>query len=421
VRVGVLTQWYEPESGAAAHPTAVAKALAVRGSAVRVLTGFPNYPVGRVYPEYKMRFRVRESRNGIDVLRVPLYPSHDDSALRRATSVGSFAASASIQAGWLRDSDALLVYMSPATAGVPALLQKAIRKTPYVLYIQDLWPDSVFASGFLRSSSVGGVVERSLNALCDTLYRHASAIAVIAPTMRELLIERGVHPAKVHVIYNWVDEETFAPKSACPEALSALSRDCFWLMYAGGMGEVQGLDTAVRALHRLPHRPHIRLAFVGEGVARSELRNLVDRLALQDRVVFLRGRKTTEMPEVMAAADAQLVSLRDLPLFHGTIPSKTQAAMAVGQPIIVSAPGDAGLVVTSAGAGLSVMPESPDALAKAIETMAGLSSAERAEMGRRGREFYAHNLSSRVGADSLNALLRQGAAQSTKGRVAARV
>lgn len=401
----MISQWYEPEPGAAAHPTAVARALAAAGNDVRVLTGFPNYPTGRVYPDYKMRLRSREVRDGIELLRVPLHPSHDNSAAHRAASLGSFALSASVQVAWLRDADSLLVYMSPATAGIPALLLRALRRKPYVLYVQDLWPDSVMASGFLRDSRLSRGVESAINSMCSALYRHASSIAVIAPSMRQTLIARGVDSSKIHVVYNWVDEQTFKPRPPSPKVAAALASDAFWLMYAGGIGDVQGLETAVRAIEALRDRPDIRLAFVGDGVAAQRLKQLVNELQLKQRVIFLGSQPMADMPGIMAAADAQLVSLMDLPLFHGTIPSKTQSTLACGQPVIVSAPGDSSELVAKAEAGMSVPPENHVELAKAIARMADLSSSERTAMGRRGRNFYNKNLSSHVGGARLHELL----------------
>lgn len=408
MKFGFISQWYEPEPAAAAHPSAVARALAAEGHDVRVLTGYPNYPNGRVYSGYKMRLRQREIRDGMEVLRVPLHPSHDSSAFRRSASLSSFALSASMQVGALRDVDAVLVYLSPATVGLPALLLKAIARKPFVLYVQDLWPDSVIASGFLGSSRLAPRIESTLHQMCNLLYQHASSIAVIAPSMREALIERSVSPDKVKLVYNWVDEATFRPHQPAAAVKQQLSEG-FWLMYAGGIGDLQGLETAVHAIALLDHRPDIKLALVGHGVAAARLEGLASDLGLQERVKFLGRRDVAQMPGVLAAADAQLVSLRDLPLFRGTIPSKTQATLASGQPLIVSAPGDSSALVGHAQAGFGCEPENPGSLARAIVRMADLSSAQRAEMGRRGRDYYLQHLSSAVGGRLLSDLLGEAA------------
>jgi colanic acid biosynthesis glycosyl transferase WcaI len=145
----MISQWYEPESGSAAHPAAIARALVARGHEVQVLTGFPSYPQGRVHSGYRMSLRLDEVREGVRVLRVPDLPSHDGNPLRRAASLTSFAASATAQVGWLRDVDVCLVYLTPATVGAAAMTLRATAGVPYVLYVQDLWPETVTASGFI--------------------------------------------------------------------------------------------------------------------------------------------------------------------------------------------------------------------------------------------------------------------------------
>ena len=202
MRVGVITQWYEPETGSGAHPTAVTRSLSRLGHDVRVLTGFPNYPLGHTYPGYRQRWRLQETRDGMNVTRVPLWPTHDSSAVRRALGLTSFAASATLQSGVLRDADVCLVYLSPATVALPATLLKRARGIPYVLYVQDLWPDTVLQSGFIRNEKVADRVERVINRLLAHVYNEAAQLAVIAPGMRDLLIQRGVPTAKISVIPN---------------------------------------------------------------------------------------------------------------------------------------------------------------------------------------------------------------------------
>lgn len=396
----MISQWYPPETGSAAHPAAIAEALHRRGHAVDVLTGFPSYPSGRVHSGYRMSFRQHEEVNGVRLLRVPDVPSHDDSALRRAASLTSFAASASSQVLWLRRADACLVYLTPATIGVAAMLLRALARVPYVLYVQDIWPDTVTASGFISDAHAAARVERLLSVYLHRLYRSAAGVAAISPTMAALLEERGARKP-VSVVPNWVDEEVFSPANPVTDALP---RDRRWVMYAGGIGEVQALEHAVRALARLSDRPDIGLALVGHGTALTGLQELASRLGVADRMAVIGHRAMAEMPALMAAADAQLVTLRDLPLFRGTIPSKVQAAMACGAPVVCAVAGDAADLVSRTGAGVVVPPEDSEALAGAFRKVAD-SPAEMKEMGRRGRAAYLSELGSMAGSARLETML----------------
>lgn len=405
MRFGVITQWFEPETGSGAHPTAVTRALSRLGHDVRVLTGFPNYPTGRIYPGHEQRWRVRETSAGMTVTRVPLWPTHDSSAVRRALGLTSFAASATLQTGVLRDVDVCLVYLSPATVALPATVLKKRRGTPYVLYVQDLWPDTVLQSGFIHNQAVASRVERTINRLLAYAYKEAAHLAVIAPGMRDLLTQRGVPRSKISVIPNWIDEAAFQPADPDPSLVDLLDRDSFWLMYAGGVGQLQGLETAVKAIAGLPDEPSIKLVIVGDGVALPRIKEEARFLGVEHRVAFLPPRPLGDMSAVLSAADAQLVSLRDVRLFEATIPSKLQASMACGLPVIVSAPGDAAAIVESSGGGIACQAEDPAALAAAMLRLARTPAGQRKAMGLRGRHYYETHMSESAGAKALENVL----------------
>jgi colanic acid biosynthesis glycosyl transferase WcaI len=407
VRIGMITQWYEPETASAAHSTAVARALAARGHEVKVLTGFPSYPLGRVYDGYRMRPRMHETRDGVEILRVPDAPSHDRSAVRRALSLTSFAASATAQVGWLRDVDVCLTYLTPATVGLAAMTLRRVWGVPYALYVQDLWPETITASGFIGNPATAARVERVLNRWLRRLYAGADGVAAISPTMAETLAARGAVVPPVS-IPNWVDERIFAPvtRTGRPHL-----DDRRWVMYAGGLGEVQALDTAVRAMALLDDRPDLALALVGTGVALPALERLAADLHLGDRVRFLGRFPMEEMPALMAEADAQLVTLKDLPLFRGTIPSKLQSSMASALPIVCSVAGDAAELVRRSGCGFTAMPEDPPSLAAAFRRLADTSPAELAAMGARARATYVSELGEESGAAVLEELLTAAASR----------
>lgn len=398
----MISQWYAPETGSAAHPTAIARALAARGHELKVLTGFPSYPQGKVHSGYTMRLRHSEEIDGIRLLRVPDFPSHDQSAARRALTLTSFAASATTQVAWLRDSDVVLTYLTPATVGLASWALNRVAGVPYVLYVQDLWPETVTASGFIGNEWVNAAVEKVIHGALRGLYRRAGGVAAISPSMAETLADRGAlsHPV---TIPNWVDEETFKP--AQPGWVPQLPRDRHWIMYAGGIGEVQALHHAIRAIAQLHDIPDVGLAFVGDGVARRGLEQLSKELGVEDRIIFLGSRPMAHMPALMAESLAQLVSLRDLPLFSGTIPSKIQASLACGVPVVCAVAGDARDLVRKADAGVVVQPESADALAEAFRQLVQLTPQARRAMGNRARNAYISRLSSEAGARQLEEIL----------------
>jgi glycosyltransferase involved in cell wall biosynthesis len=377
-----------------------------RGLQTRVITGFPNYPYGRIYKGFRWKLRQIDEADGVVVHRVPYFPSHERSALKRIASYLSFAASAAILgASSAVRSDVALVYSTPATAALPALVIRGLGKVPYVLYVADLWPDTVVESGMVREGLASRVMYEALAVFCNQVYRSATAITVTSEGMRDLLIDRGVPDRKVHVVHHWVDESIFQPVSPSPHFRSSLGLgDQFVAMYAGSMGDLQGLDVAIRAAHLLRDLTNFRLVLLGTGVAEPRLRELADKLGLTN-VIFAGPRAPAEMASVMRAADVQLVTLRDLPLFHATIPSKVQAIMASACPIISSVPGDTGALVTESGAGLACPPEDSVALADALRQMHDLGPDGRRMAGLAGRRFYEIRLSESVGSLKLANLL----------------
>lgn len=403
MRIAFISQWFDPEGGSAAIPGSMVRALEARGHRVEVVTGYPNYPTGALQDGYRVRLHQVEQRGRTTVHRVALYPSHDGSAVRRMLNFLSFMVSASTLGAWFaRRSQVALIYSTPATVGLAGVVLRTVFRRPFVLYIQDLWPDTLVATGMVPRR-----FERPATALltrfCDLVYRRAGRIAVISPGMKRLLAERGAAEDKVDVIYNWVDEDVFRP---VPVRLDA---SAFTVMYAGNLGEVQGLDVLVRAIASLADLTDLRVVMVGDGVARQALSCLAHDLGVADRITFTGPRPVTEMADLMATADVQVVSLKDLPLFHATMPSKVQAILACGRPVVISAPGDAAELVRASGAGLVAAPGDVAALAQAIRGAHALRGDPLEAMGRAGRDFYLRELSASVGAARMEAALEAAA------------
>jgi colanic acid biosynthesis glycosyl transferase WcaI len=401
VRVGIVTQWYPPEP--AFIPGGLATELAARGHEVRVLTGFPNYPQGRTYPEFRQRWRHTDTDGAVTVRRVPAYPSHDASAVHRSASYLSFAASSALAARrFLRGVDAVYVYHPPASVYPAAALAGA----PTVLHVQDMWPESVTASAMTPGGPAGAALHRGLAVAMRALYRHAAGIAVIAPSMAELVIERGADPGKVRVVLNWTEEDVFRPALPTDEARAELGhRGRCLVLFAGNIGPFQRVATAVRAAAAVPA---VDLVFVGSGTEETAARSLAVSLGATN-VRFLGRRPAQRMPALSAAADYQLVILRDLAALRGTVPSKLQAALACAAPVIVSAAGDCASLVASAGVGFTCPPEDWRALADRFAAAAATLPSVRAAMGDRALALYRDRMSLRAGVDQIEDLVTKAA------------
>lgn len=397
-RVILLTQWFDPE------PTfkglVFARALHARGFNVEVVTGFPNYPGGKVYDGYKISMVSRQIIDGINVTRLPLFPSHDRSALRRMLNYLSFLLSSMVYLIFFaRRADILYAYHPPLTVAVAAVLAKVFRRTPIVLDIQDMWPDTLKATGMINSPLILGAVARC----CNWIYRRVDKIAVLSPGFRLLLSQRGVSEEKICIIYNWADESSIsAPRRDNPVTMGDAGK--FKVLFAGNMGRAQGLDTVLDAALILSNaEPDIQIYFLGDGIDLERLRTRVEAENIQN-VRFLPKVPMDEVGQYLSAADCLLVHLRADPLFEITIPSKTQAYMAAGKPIIMGVAGDAAKLIHDSGGGIVVKPEDEKELALAVRDLHSRKRAELIKMGNAGRDYYFSNLDIAHGAAAFTAL-----------------
>jgi glycosyltransferase involved in cell wall biosynthesis len=402
LRILLINQWFDPEP--AIKGLAFAKGLTRLGHTVEVLTGFPNYPGGRVYEGYRVRPLQREQIDGISVVRVPLYPSHDRSRVGRVANYASFAFSAAtIGIAAVRRPDVVHVYHPPATTGLAAIATRAFCGCPFVYDIQDLWPDTVATSGMMTSSWVNGALDR----WCRYLYRSARRIVVVTPGFRDALCARGVPPEKIEIIYNWCSQENLCPPA--PTGVSAASfgmADRFNVVFAGNMGTAQALDCVLEAARLTAGRlPKVQFVFVGGGIDVPRLRRRAVDMELEN-VRFLPPMPLNEIGRVLQFADALLVHLADKPLFRITIPSKIPAYMAAGRPILAAVRGDAADLVRRAGCGVVCEPDSPVDLAAAVGELTRLEGAGLHRLGLNGRAFYDRCLSLESGLQKFNRLLQ---------------
>ena len=403
MRILILTQWFQPESFFKGLP--FAKELVKRGHEVHVLTGFPNYPGGRLYPGYKVKLWDYEEMDGIPVYRVVLYPSHDNSAIGRILNYISFAMSASLIGLFLIPKvDVVYVYHPPATIGLPAIIFKLLRGIPFVYDIQDLWPDTLQITGMFNNRLGLQIVHK----WCYFIYKQAARIVVLSPGFKEKLRERGVPRDKIEVIYNWTTEEDVLdnrPDECLAQELGLAGR--FNVVFAGNMGLGQDLDAVLDAAGiLLVQGPNVQFVFLGGGVDEPRLKERVKKMNLLN-VIFLPRRLATDMSPIYAIADVLLVHLKDHPLFRITIPGKIQAYLHFGKPIIIGVRGDAADLVQQAGAGITCEPENPKSIADAVAKMSQMPLEKLDEMGKNGRRFYERELSLNVGVSRFDKLFRE--------------
>lgn len=402
MRVLFISQWFPPEPYLL--PLDIAQSLKSAGCEVTVLTGIPNYPSGTVMPGYRAWKGSTEWVEGVRVVRSPLFPSHDMSGAKRALNYLTFGAGSSLRALVPNISaDVSLVFSSPITAALPAVAAKSLRGIPYVMMVQDLWPNVVYESALLGSGATS-IGRTMLDAACRSIYRGADTCLAITPGMKNDLVAMGVPADRVEVFWNWGPAEDRTAQSASPPLRERLgcAADALVLVYAGNMGSTHGLEAWVDAVAEREHQGgsrEVHLVFMGDGVVRPSLEDRARQLGTH-RVHFLGRVDDDTFLAYRDQADATVVSLLPSPVFDSSMPSKIPDTLAHGGLIIGAVRGDAATIVVEAG-GIVTRDESSGSIAEALDYLSSLTRAERLERAARGRALYDSRMSREVGTHAL--------------------
>lgn len=384
MRILILSQYFWPESFIIND---VVRNLAEQGHEVLVATGKPNYPDGKIFDGYRAAGTQWELYDGhIPVLRVPLWPRGKGGAKNLVLNYLSFVFSGLFYIPWMlrkRKFDAILVFApSPITQTIPAIALKWIKKARLALWIQDLWPESLSATGFVRNERL----LRMVGWLVRAIYRHCDMLLVqsrafVGPVSKYSALE------KIHYYPNSMDIRGINFSVALPPNLESMFENHFCVVFAGNLGTAQALNTLLQAAVHLKDDPDIRLVLIGSGSRLDWLKSQQEALGLDNLV--LPGRFPIEtMPAIFERSSALLVSLNDEEAFAQTIPSKIQAYLAAGRPIIASINGEGAKVVSNAGAGLVSPAEQVEPLVANIRCMKEFDAPTRMEMGKAGRAYF---------------------------------
>ncbi len=379
----IVTQYFWPENF---RINDLAEGLAKMGHEVTVLTGQPNYPSGRFFDGYGFFGRTSERYGGVRIVRVPLIPRGNGGGFRLALNFVSFALFASLFAPLLvlGKFDAILVYEpSPVTVGLPALVMKVIKRAPVLFWVQDLWPESLSATGAVSSPWI----LRRVESLVRFIYRGCDCILVQSRAFIDRVGNLGVHPG--HILYFPNSAESlYCPVDRGDARTSGMLPEGFRIMFAGNIGAAQSFETILAAAETLRDCHRLQWIILGEGRQSGWVRGEISRRRL-DRCVHMLGQHPMEsMPDWFAQADLMLVTLRKDPIFALTIPSKIQSYMACGRPILAALDGEGARVVEEASAGLVVPAEDAKALAEAVIRLSKMSREEREMMGQNGRRYF---------------------------------
>lgn len=386
MKVLVFSQYYWPESF---RINDVAKTLTEKGIEVEVLTGKPNYPRGQIFEGYRAWWGQQETHDGINIHRIPLFP-RGRGGWRLAMNYLSFVIIGTLFTPWLlrrKKFDAIFVYApSPIIQAIPAIFLSWLKGCPVVLWVQDLWPESLSATGYVKNTIILNLVEKVVR----FIYRHVDMLLVPSEAFIEPV--KALAPSTpVSYLPNSVDESFLKPSTANIPEVAGLGSG-FSVLFAGNIGSAQATNVIIQTAELLKEYTDIQFVIMGDGSRREWMLQQKNERNLDN--IHMPGRFPIDMmPGLMQQASVLLVTLANQKIFHYTIPSKVQAYLAAGRPIIACLNGEGARLVRKARAGLAVPAEDVGALTEAILRLYRMPIDEREALGTNGQTYYKQHFS----------------------------
>lgn len=386
MRILAVSQNYWPEPF---NVSKICEGLAERGNEVAVLTGIPNYPEGKVYQGYQARTGVVEYHNGVKVIRVP-NRERKSGAFNRFINYCSFSHQGKKVAKKLSgDYDVVLSFQfSPVMSANPAIAYANRNHVPLLIYVIDIWPESLTAGGIKRTSLVFKVFSK----ISKDIYEKADRLAVTSLGFEGYIARLLGRSVNCCYLPQYA-EDVFTENDVSVEGAADDSFPCekVNVMFAGNIGRAQSLQTFVRAAALLKDEDFVFHA-LGSGVELGECQELALRLGA-DNVVFHGRRPVEEMPGYYSKADAMVATFADNPILGYTLPRKIQTYMAAGKPIIGAVTGEARRVLEEAQCGFNCNAEDAHGLAECIRKFGKLNIAERESLGANAQRYYREHYS----------------------------
>ncbi len=385
MKILIWSQYFWPE---AFHINMVAKELVRQGADVTVLTGKPNYPEGHCFPGYKVAGLSWEQYEGVNVVRVPLWPRGKNSRIGLFLNYLSFVLSGYLFAPYaLREKkfDVVFVYApSPLLQALPAICVAWLKRAPLVLWVQDIWPDALVATGHVKSRWILSLVSLAVR----YIYHFSESILIQSEGFLDSVSRWTSQHERIRFFPNSAEDKLPIPTSPLGKSeLCDAVAGSFSVVFAGNIGKAQSCETILEAAKILEGVTSIRFFLVGGGSMVDSLRDSISHGQLKN--VAATGRlPVQEMGSIYESASLLLLTLRDESAFSATIPSKLQGYLAAGRPIVASCNGAAASVVDDACAGLTCPAGNAAALASTVLKLFQMGHDERDNFGKNGRRYF---------------------------------
>ena len=396
MRILIVSQYFFPEEF---RINDLAKELVSRGHDVSVLTGKPNYPKGEYYDGYSFKGVSKEDYYGAEVIRVPLRKRGDGGAINLVLNYLSYVYFAK---KYVRRNklvfDAIICYeISPITQAYPALYCKKKYGGKVLLWVQDLWPESVTAAGGVTNKAALSILDKVVKGI----YSECDSLLIQSEAFRDSILSKGDFASKMVYVPNWAEDLYLQKQMIDYPAVASMMPEGFKVMFAGNVGAAQDIDSVIMAARETVHVPEIKWVIVGDGRARESAEKRVRDMGLAGTVFFLGRHPVEQMPTFFSFADAMVVSLKDEYIFSLTIPAKTQSYMASGKPILAMLNGEGGRIIEEAGCGLTAPSGDYKQLSENAIRLYLMKKEDRESIGKNGLAYYLKHFDKKTVVDTI--------------------
>ena len=381
MRILIVTQYFWPENF---RINDLVLELKSRGHELIVLTGKPNYPAGKIFPEFCDQPEKFRKYCGAEVIRVPMI-ARSSGFFRLGLNYLSFSVSAIFCGAWsLRRKSFDLVFVygpSPIIVALPAIFLARIKRIPVIFWVLDLWPESLSAVGAVRSKKILKLV----GFLVRFIYKHCTLVLGQSQSFVSRIALYCKDKSKIRYYPSWAEDLFDTESIKAPEI--SIKKNSFDIVFAGNIGESQDMPAILDAAEILKYKKNIRWLIIGDGRKYKWLQLEVKRRKLEREVLILGRYSIDRMPSFYAHADALLVTLKKDPVFSLTIPAKLQSYLMAGIPVLGMLDGEGARLINDANAGISSPAGDSDALASSVLEMMSKEPSERREIGRKASEY----------------------------------
>ncbi|NQY43680.1 MAG: glycosyltransferase family 4 protein [Legionellales bacterium] len=348
----ILSDNYYPEMNARARiMSELSEHFVKLGNDVTVITSCPNFPRGKPFPGYKNKLYQTETINGVSVERVKTYMYSNKGFLLRVIDFTSFMFSGLIAGLFHRKIDVVISSNPQFFSAIAGCLLSIIKRKPFVLFLCDLWPDSVVSVGILENS----VILKVIKLIEKWIYKKSSLILTSSPEFNDYLRDLNINSNKVHLSISGSDNTFFYKRNKANvlEKKYNISNK-FVAGYIGTMGMAHNTPCILDIAKKIQHIDDIVFFMIGDGVDRDSLAETVINKS-HHNVIVDGPFPQKDIPKYFSIIDISLVILADIETNKTVIPSKLIESMAMGKPIILYAPeGAASKMLIKAQCGLFI-------------------------------------------------------------------